>query len=409
MAKKQRKLLGFWNSYTFFNTYAVIDEPDLENFTPREQDFTVTDKWLIEITNAFLKDSFENYNEHKSYNVVRDFEKLIDDISNFYIRTNRRRFWKSENESDKLTAYWCLYHALKAITVVMAPILPFMCERIWQGLVREVEKDAPISVLLESYPSEVYKANYSEYVNNAAVVKNVITLAGRLRNEHQLKVKQPLSKVYVVSHDKTVTTSVHVFESLLKEELNVKNVINTADGTQFNNYYLTVNFKNAGAVLKGEVQKLKAMLESYDQNTMNSLVAAFDSNSLVFDEFGKLDASLFVKNSKPKPEFVLASENNITVVLDTTLTPELINEGILRELIRNAQVLRKEADFNIEARVLLNISTSDMQLQTVIHENSAKIKEEVLAEKLNQESFSPDIEKEVIIGEVAVTIALKTL
>lgn len=405
----RRKLLGFWNSYTFFNTYAVIDEPDLENFTPREQDFTVTDKWLIEITNAFLKDSFENYNEHKSYNVVRDFEKLIDDISNFYIRTNRRRFWKSENESDKLTAYWCLYHALKAITVVMAPILPFMCERIWQGLVREVEKDAPISVLLESYPSEVYKANYSEYVNNAAVVKNVITLAGRLRNEHQLKVKQPLSKVYVVSHDETVTTSVHVFESLLKEELNVKNVINTADGTQFNNYYLTVNFKNAGAVLKGEVQKLKAMLESYDQNTMNSLVEAFDSNSLVFDEFGKLDASLFVKNSKPKPEFVLASENNITVVLDTTLTPELINEGILRELIRNAQVLRKEADFNIEARVLLNISTNDKQLQTVIHENSAKIKEEVLAEKLNQENFSPDIEKEVMIGEIAVTIALKTL
>lgn len=405
----RRKLLGFWNSYTFFNTYAVIDEPDIENFTPSEKDFTVTDKWLIEITNNFIKESYENYNEHRSYNVVRDFEKIIDDISNFYIRTNRRRFWKSENESDKLTAYWCLYQSLKAIAVIMAPILPFMCERIWQGMVREVEKNAPISVLLENFPTEILTVNYSNYVNYVNVVRNVMTLAGRLRNEHQLKVKQPLSKVFVVSHEEEVTTSVNVFETLLKEELNVKDVVNTSDGKQFNDYYLTVNFKTAGAVLKGEVQKLKGFLETFNQNQMNDLVKLYDNNSLSFDGFGALDASLFVVNSKPKAEFVLASENNITVVLDTTLTPELVNEGLLRELIRNAQVLRKEADFNIEARVLLNLTTADEQLKNVINENIAKIKEEVLVEKLNQENFKSDIEKEVVVGETTVTIALKSL
>lgn len=405
----RRRLLGFWNSYTFFNTYAVLDNPKLDGYTPKESELDVTDKWLVQITNEFIKNSYNNYNEHKSFLVVKDFEKLIDDLTNFYIRANRRRFWKSENATDKLTAYWSLYSTLKAVTLVMAPIIPFMTEHIWQGMVREVEANAPISVYLQDFPTSIYNADYKEYVASADLAKTVITLGARLRNENQLKVKQPLSKMYVVTTDTDAHSAMEMFENVIKDELNIKEIVVTSDELAFNDYYLTVNFKAAGAVLKGEVQKLKNTLESFSANEVLELVNGYDNGKVNVVGFGELDASLFVKNSKPKQEFVLTKESGVLVVLDTTLTPDLVKEGYAREIIRHAQVLRKEADFNIEARVLLNITSNESIINEVVKENEDKIKEEVLAEKLNQGTFDADIEREVSVSDYLVTISLKAI
>ena len=405
----RRKLLGFWNSYTFFNTYAVIDEPKLDGFVPNEADLTVTDKWLLEITNQFVKNSVRYYDNNETFNIVTEFEKVVDDISNFYIRTNRRRFWKNDEEQDKQIAYYCLYTSLKAITQVMAPILPFMSERIWQGLVRQVEEHAPESVFLADYPTQIMKENYEPVVALVDITKQVITLAQRLRNENQIKVKQPLSKVYVVSHDDAVTQAVEVFKELLKDELNVKEVVVVQEGETFNDYYLTVNFKVAGRVLKGDVQKVKNALEQLKQDDMNVLVADWKNGAVTLDEFGKFESDLFEYNAKPKQEFVLTSEGNITVVLDTTLTEELIEEGSAREIIRFAQVLRKEADFKIESRVLASITSEDKQLTGVIEKYGEKMKEEILASALNEKPFKADISKQVEVNGKVCTIALKTL
>ena len=290
----------------------------------------------------------------------------------------------------------------------MAPILPFTSEHIWQNMVRELEPNAAKSVLLAPFPTEVMSKNYSELTELASITQTIITLSQRLRNENQLKVKQPLQKMYVVSHNEKVLAAVNMFETLLKEELNVKQVLNTEVGTQFNHYYLTVNFKAAGAVLKGEVQKLKLTLEALPQSAMNELVEQFKQGSVKVGEFGLLDASLFVLNSKPKQEFVLASEGDVTVVLDTTLTQELLEVGYSREFIRNGQVLRKDTDFNIDARITLAYQTESELLNKVLTENEQKLKDELLAESVQKTLANANITKEVLVGDMAITISLKT-
>ena len=151
-----RKLLGLWNAYVFFGTYASLDNPDLENYKPRIDLLSTTDKWLIEITNQLIKNADKYYNENTLYLLIRDVEKYIDDLTNFYIRVNRKRFWKSDDEEDKRVAYWSLYNALKSLIQVMAPITPFICEHIWQNMVREIETKSEESVLLSTFPTKIY-------------------------------------------------------------------------------------------------------------------------------------------------------------------------------------------------------------------------------------------------------------
>lgn len=403
----RRKMLGFWNAYTFFNTYALIDKPNIKDFKLDIDKLDVTDKWLIELTNNFTSDCYDLYNQNRAYDVVKNFENYCDNLTNFYIRTNRRRFWKSDDEYDKLTAYTCLYNSLKRVAVVMAPIIPFMCERIWQNMVREIEKDEVESIMLTSYPTKFTDASFGEYIEYTSFTQNLLTLASRLRNEHQLKVKIPLTKAFVVSHDNNILNAIKVYENLIKEEINVKEIEVTDSVEKFNEYYLTVNFKTAGAVLKSNVQGLKNELSVADADEMISYVDGYNCGVVDTKNFGKLSSDLFIKNSRPKDEFVLASENNITVVLDTILNQDLINEGILREIIRNAQILRKEADFKIDARVILSITTQNLEISKIIKDNANKIMQEVLAEDFNDCEFEPDIEREIEFDDVKVEYKLK--
>ena len=228
-------------------------------------------------------------------------------------------------------------------------------------------------------------------------------------NENQLKIKQPLLKAYIISENSRTLGAINLFKDNIKDEVNIKEVVVSNSVEMFNTYYLTVNFKTAGAVLKGEVQKLKKFLEDADSKAMQEMVVGFNCGKVVAGEFGELDASLFVKNSKPKEEFVLANENELTVVIDTTLTQELIDEGVLREIIRNAQILRKEADFNIESRILINITSKDSKITQLISNNADKIKQEVLAQKLNEGKFECDIERSVELGGSYVNFELKAI
>ena len=403
----RRKMLGYFNAYMFFNTYACIDNPDIAEFTPKDSELTIIDKWLVQLINDFVKTSKQNYDNNRAYDIVHDFEVVTDKITNFYIRTNRRRFWKGENGIDKKVAYWCLYNSLKAITLVMAPIIPFTCEYIWQHMVREVESNACESVFLHDFATPIYDKDYSKYLVYADIAQNVITLGQRLRNENQLKVKQPLSKAYIVTDDKDVIKSVELFNTLIKEELNIKNVDISNNIEDFNNYYLVVNFKEAGRVLKGDVQKLKLALENANDSKMQEYVKGYDKGSVEVLPFGRLDSALFVKHSRPRSEFIQAQEGSITVVLDITLDDELIAEGLKREITRCAQLLRKEADFRIDQRVLLEITSQDKTLCDVIQKYSSDIQSEVLASEFNKGHFTPDITREMEVGDSTVTISMK--
>ena len=404
----RRKLMNFWNAYVFYNTYACIDNPDVENFKLDYKNLTLTDRWLLEKINKFIRDSDASFNEHKSYLVVKDFENLVDEVTNFYIRVNRKRFWKSDDKKDQMTAYTCLYKALKAMLQVMAPIIPFMTDYIWQNLVRSTEKNAEISVLLSDFPKEIEGVKESGVIDDVSKAREVIAMAMRLRNEKGLKIKQPLRTMYILANTDYEKAVVNLMD-IVKDELNIKNIEFEKNTDKFNIPYLTVNFKTAGSVLKGEVQALKNYVLGLNESSMRGLVEMYREGEVEVPKFGKLSSDLFMLNLKPKEEFVILTENNVTLVLDTTLDKALMLEGAYRELVRTAQVLRKEADFNIEDRIEMDVVSTSSFIREVVEKYKDTIKQEVLVKKFNENIPAPDIEKEVDIADNKVILKLKRI
>ncbi len=402
----RRKMLGFWNIYTFFNTYACIDNPDISNFKVNPSSLTVSDKWLLESINKFVADADRNYAEHKSYLTVKDFEDLVDDVSNFYIRVNRKRFWKSENHDDQMTAYYCLYHAIKAMCGVMAPVMPFITDYIWQNMVREIEPKSAKSVLLSDFPTQVMQIDDKNILDDVKISRDIIAIAQRLRNEKQLKVKQPLKTMYLVVDDRA-KRAVQDLESIVREELNIKNIVFEKDNSLFNTSFLSINFKTAGAVLKGDVQKLKNELLALSDEDMAKATAQYASGKVSVGSFVDLDSNVFTLSYKPKEDFVIAVEGGYTVVLDITIDEELTLEGLFRELVRSAQVLRKEADFKIEQRVCLTIETESELLHKVITKYKDRIIQDVLVSDFGSKISNPDIKKTVEVGGEQATVLLK--
>lgn len=402
----RRKLLAFWNIYTFFNTYACIDNPDLAHFKPKEENLSISDKWLVESINKFVEDSDKNYAEDKSYLVVKDFEKLVDDISNFYIRSNRKRFWKSENKEDQMTAYWCLYNAIKSLIRVMTPVIPFVTEYIWQNMVREIEKDEAECIMLSGFPKKIYDKDFSKILDETIVARDIMSTAQRLRNEHQIKVKQPLKIMYIAGRDGIVDVA-NDFGDIIKDELNVKELKVVTDDSMFNDEFLSVNFKKAGAVLKGDVQKLKNALAGLDVEENEKVMAGYKAGKVCVGEFKDLDSDLFNLEKKPKTDFVIAHENGNTVVLDINLDEQLILEGLYREFVRGLQVLRKEADFSIDDRLYAYFETADEQLATMLYNYMDKIKQEVLIKRAVEKIDTPAIERNVEVGNSFIIVKLQ--
>lgn len=406
----RRKLLSFWNIFTFFDTYAKIDKPNFENYKPNKAAMTPTDKWLVVRTNEFIKKSTEYFNDYKVYLLVKDFEVFVDDISNWYIRTNRRRFWKTGDEQDKMTAYWVLYYALKSATQVMAPVIPFMTEYIWQNFTRKVLPSAEISVHLSDWPTPIDGFEDDGIIAETELSREVIATAMRLRNEQQIKVRQPLSKLYLCCK-KDDADKINTFEKNILDELNIKSIQYISDVNVLEDKYLTVNFKVAGAVLKQNVNKMKQTLENMSDSDMNSLVLDVEAGGKIsvdgWDE--EFNADLFSIQTKTKSGIVSSEFNNGSCVaaLDIQLTTELIKEGTVRDIIRQCQLIRKEAGYEVEQRVKMAISSDDEFVIGALSDKMEYIKNELLADELRlNSSISSDLQKEVEIGDSKVTLAV---
>lgn len=401
----KRKLLAFWNAYVFFNTYAVIDNPNLENFNIKNANLTITDKWLLELTNNFVKDAKENYQNQHFYQVVKDFEDYVDDLTNWYIRINRRRFWKSEDKEDQLTAYFCLYSALKTCIQVMSPILPFLSEYIWQNMVREIEKSENESVFLSGFAKEI-DVKSEDLIWQTKEAREIITLAQRLRNEHQIKIKQPLRKMFLNIAD-DLKQAIYNFEDIIKDEINVKEIVFEHDNSRFNSEFLTLNFAVAGRLLKGDVQKAKEYLLSCSEEEMKDLVKQFKQGKVKLANFGEFESNAFNIVLKPKDEFIISSENNKTIVLDITIDENLMKEGMLREILRQIQVLRKEANFKVEQRIKLAIISKSELVCDVVKTYKDKILAETLGVELLEDIKDADIAENVSVQDEQLLIKLK--
>lgn len=407
----RRKLLSFWNIYTFFDTYASIDKPNLENFTPNKDSLSPTDKWLIVRTNEFIKKATSYMDDYKAYLMVKDFEVFVDDISNWYIRTNRRRFWKTEDNDDKMTAYWVLFNALNTCVKTMAPIIPFMTEKIWQDLVRKVMPSSPISVHLSDWPKPLESFEDDGIIEETALTRDIITTAMRLRNESQLKVRQPLTSLYVCC-EKSNSDKIKVFEKNIKDELNVKEIKYLNDFSLLEDFYVGVNFKVAGAILKQNVNKMKQTLSELSDEQMMALTQAVQNGGEVevpnWEE--KFDSSIFALQRKTKDGIVSSECNNreIIVALDTVLTDELLKECAVRDIIRQCQIIRKEAGYQVEQRVIVSISSESEFIMSSLSGDTNHISAELLAKDIKfNESIDSDLSKDVEINDNKVHIEIK--
>lgn len=405
----RRKMLSYWNIYTFFDTYAQIDKPDFTNYKPDASLMTPIDKWLIVRTNEFVKKATANMDDYKVYVLVKDFEQFVDDISNWYIRTNRRRFWKTDDEQDKMVAYWTLFTALKACTQIMAPVIPFMTEYIWQNLIRKVTPNCPESVHLSDWPQVIEGFEDDGIIEKTDLAREVIAVAMRLRNEQQIKVRQPLSKIFVCcGGDKA--DKIKTFEKNILDELNIKAIEYIDDAGVLEDKFLTVNFKVAGAVLKQNVNKMKQTLESLSDDEMKALTDAVVAGGGVsvpgWEE--KFDGSIFTVQSKTKKGIVSAEfAQDCVVALDVVLTDELLREGIVRDVIRQCQLIRKEAGYQVEQRIKAAVSVDDEFILSALNDKKDYIASELLADSLviNSE-ISADLTKEFSVNDKKIVVSV---
>ena len=407
--ESRRKLLNFWNIYVFFNTYAILDMPNLKDYKLNMSKLEKSDKWLLARVNKFLATAKTLMDNYQAPDLVKEFEVLVDDISNFYVRVNRKRFWKIGEDEDKLQVYYLLYTAIKKMTQVIAPIIPFMTEEIWQNMVRSFEPDEAKSVHLSDYPTPVAEYEDKEILKEVEEMRKVIGLGLMLRNEKQLKVRQPLNKLYV-SSEKDIENSINNFENIIKEELNIKHIELLKDEAVLNDEYLMVNFKVAGRLLKEKIQSFKEKIEKLNDKEMQELVAKFNDESIKeieIDGFGTFGKDVFIKDMKPKAHIVVIKEGDYTIALDTILTEELIVEGMYRDLVRTLQVLRKDAGLKVEQRINLSVQTAGTLMEKVLANYVEKITADTLTENFSRETIANAvIEKEIEINGEKITVQI---
>ena len=373
----QRKFMGtLWNTYAFFVLYANIDEFDATKYTLDYEKLSVMDKWLLSKLNSVVKEVDEDLNDYKIPETAGALQEFVDDMSNWYVRRSRERFWAKGMEQDKINAYMTLYTALVTICKAAAPMVPFITEEIYQNLVRSIDKDAPESIHLCHFPKvneELIDKDLEENMDN---LLKIVVMGRACRNAANIKNRQPIGKMFV----KAPFTLDDFFKEIIEDELNVKEMTFTDDVRAFTSYTFKPQLKTVGPKYGKFLGGIKKALSELDGNqAMDELKA---NGQLKLDINGQeivlLDSDLLIDTTQTEG-YVSESDNDITVVLDTNLTPELIEEGFVREIISKIQTMRKEAGFEVTDKI--GISLGDNQvIENIFRSREDQIKSEVLAE-----------------------------
>ncbi len=375
----QRKFMGtLWNTYAFFVLYANIDEFDATKYSLEYDKLSVMDKWLLSKLNTLIQtvdDNLANYRIPESARALQDF---VDDMSNWYVRRSRERFWAKGMEQDKINAYMTLYTALVTVSKVAAPMIPFMTEEIYRNLVCSIDSAAPESIHLCDFPVANVDWIDKELENNMENLLDVVVLGRACRNTANIKNRQPIGKMFV----KAGFTLPEFYQNIITDELNVKEIVFTQDVRDFTSYTFKPQLKTVGPKYGKLLNGIRKALTELDGNkAMDELKAA---GVLVLDIDGnkvELSEEDLLIDTAQTEGYVSESDNEVTVVLDTNLTPELIEEGFVREIISKIQTMRKEAGFEVMDRINVYIS-DNLVLEGIIRCHESEIKDEVLADRI---------------------------
>ena len=401
----QRKFMGtLWNTYAFFVLYANIDSFDATKYTLEYDKLPVMDKWLLSKLNTLITEVDDNLANYRIPESARALQEFVDDMSNWYVRRGRERFWAKGMEQDKINAYMTLYTALVTVSKVAAPMIPFMTEEIYQNLVCSLDKTAPESIHLCDFPVADATFVDKKLEEDMEVVLETVVLGRAARNTANIKNRQPIGKMYVKTDNKDKTLSEFYIE-IIEDELNVKDVVFTDDVRAFTSYSFKPQLKTLGRRFGKQLNALKEVLANLDGNTSMDEINAKGTLTITLDGVEEvLEKEDLLIDAAQVEGFESESYNGITVVLDTNLTDALIEEGFVYEVISKIQTMRKEADFEVTDHITVYISGNE-KVAALVQKNEAAIAAKVLADKFSINEAT-EIAKEWNVNGEDVTIGI---
>ena len=401
----QRKFMStLWNTYAFFVLYANIDEFDATKYSLEYDKLSVMDKWLLSKLNTVIQtvdNSLENY---KIPEAARALQEFVDDMSNWYVRRSRERFWAKGMEQDKINAYMTLYTALVTISKVAAPMIPFMTEDIYQNLVRSLDKEAPESIHLCDFPVANQEWIDKELEENMEHLLEIVVMGRACRNAANIKNRQPIAKMFVKANYELS----EFYTTIVEDELNVKSVQFTDDIENFISYSFKPQLKTVGPKYGKLLGGIRQALPALDGNKAMAELRA--NGELKLDINGNevilTEADLLIETAQMEG-YVTESDNNLAVVLDTNLTQELIEEGFVREIISKIQTMRKEAGFEVTDKIRVCVKGNDV-IANIMKTHTDEVCHDVLAKEVLFDTVQ-GYEKEWNINSQKVTLAVEKL
>ena len=375
------KFMGtLWNTYAFFVLYANIDNFDATKYTLEYDKLPVMDKWLLSKLNTLIKivdNHLENYRIPEAARALQDF---VDDMSNWYVRRSRERFWAKGMEQDKINAYMTLYTALVTMCKCAAPMIPFMTEEIYQNLVCSIDKNAPESIHLCDFPVADESMIDAKLEEDMDELLKIVVMGRACRNTANIKNRQPIGEMIV----KAPVVLDQFYLDIIADELNVKKVVFTEDVSSFTTYTFKPQLRTVGPKYGKQLGGIQKHLASLDGN---AAYAELKNEGAIKFMVGEVEVMLteadLLIDMKQKEGYATEADNTVTVVLDTNLTAELIEEGFVYEVISKIQTMRKEADFEVMDHIKVSINGND-KLADIVAKNQAMIAGKVLADSLEK-------------------------
>ena len=401
----QRKFMGtLWNTYAFFVLYANIDNFDATKYSLEYDKLAVMDKWLLSRLESTVKAVDDNLANYRIPEAAKALQSFVDDMSNWYVRRSRERFWAKGMEQDKINAYMTLYTALVTVAKAAAPMIPFMTEDIYQNLVKSIDASAPESIHLCDFPEVHENWINPKMEEDMADLLEIVVMGRAARNTANIKNRQPIGTMYVKSEFQLS----EFYKEIIEDELNVKEVVFKDDIADFISYSFKPQMRTVGPKYGKLLNKIKTVLSELDGNKAMAELKSTGELKLDIDgqEIVLLEEDLLIDMAQMEG-YVSESDHTITVVLDTNLTPELIEEGFVRELVSKIQTMRKEAGFEVMDKIRVYAKDND-KIVDIMKNHGDEIKSEVLAEDIVT-GETKGYEKEWNINSEKVTMAVERI
>ena len=401
----QRKFMGtLWNTYAFFVLYANIDNFDATKYSLEYEKLAVMDKWLLSRLESTVKAVDDNLENYRIPEAAKALQSFVDDMSNWYVRRSRERFWAKGMEQDKINAYMTLYTALVTVAKAAAPMIPFMTEDIYQNLVKSIDASAPESIHLCDFPEVHENWIDPKMEEDMADLLEIVVMGRAARNTANIKNRQPIGTMYVKSEFQLS----EFYKEIIEDELNAKEVVFKDDIADFISYSFKPQMRTVGPKYGKLLNKIKTVLSELDGNKAMAELKSTGELKLDIDgqEIVLLEEDLLIDMAQMEG-YVSESDHTITVVLDTNLTPELIEEGFVRELVSKIQTMRKEAGFEVMDKIRVYAKDND-KIVDIMKNHGDEIKSEVLAEDIVT-GETKGYEKEWNINSEKVTMAVERI